>query len=91
MRPWTALILVGLAELLGMSVWFAASAISTELQTFWELDSTQGVLLTTFVQIGFVAGTAFAAVLNLADLVIHFTLVGVLRLGGNLLIGQRLA
>ena len=68
MRPWTALILVGLAELLGMSLWFAASAISTELQTFWELDSTQGVLLTTFVQIGFVAGTAFAAVLNLADI-----------------------
>ena len=68
MRPWTALILVGLAELLGMSLWFPASAISTELQTFWELDSTQGVLLTTFVQIGFVAGTAFAAVLNLADI-----------------------
>ena len=68
MRPWRALILVGLAELLGMSLWFAASAVSTELQTFWELDSTQGALLTTFVQIGFVAGTSFAAVLNLADI-----------------------
>ena len=67
LRPWTTLILVGLAELLGMSLWFAATAISTELQTFWDLDSTQGALLTTFVQIGFVAGTAFAAVLNLAD------------------------
>ncbi len=67
LRPWTTLILVGLAELLGMSLWFAATAISTELQTFWDLDSTQGALLTTFVQIGFVAGTAFTAVLNLAD------------------------
>ena len=68
LRPWTTLILVGLAELLGMSLWFAATAISTELQAFWDLDSTQGALLTTFVQIGFVAGTAFAAVLNLADI-----------------------
>ena len=68
LRPWTTLILVGLAELLGMSLWFAATAISTELQTLWELDPTQGALLTTFVQIGFVAGTAFAAVLNLADI-----------------------
>ncbi len=67
LRPWTTLILVGLAELLGMSLWFAATAISTELQTVWDLDSTQSALLTTFVQIGFVAGTAFAAVLNLAD------------------------
>jgi len=52
-----------------MSLWFTASAISPHLQRLWGLDTAQAGWLTTMVQIGFVAGTAVAAVLNLADVI----------------------
>lgn len=51
-----------------MSVWFTASAIAPELQIRWELTASQVGWLTTAVQLGFVAGTAGAAILNLADI-----------------------
>jgi len=57
-----------LVELLGMSLWFTASAVTPQLQTRWGLDAGTAGWLTTIVQLGFVAGTAFAALLNLADL-----------------------
>lgn len=66
---WRVLALVSAAELLGMSLWFAASAVSAQLAQRWALDSSQAAWLTTIVQLGFVAGTALAAVLNLADVV----------------------
>lgn len=50
-----------------MSLWFTASAVSPELQRLWNLSTTQAGWLTTIVQLGFVAGTALAAALNLAD------------------------
>ena len=65
--PWSALALLATAELLGMSLWFTASAVSPELQRIWHLSSTQAGWLTTAVQLGFVGGTAVAALLNLAD------------------------
>lgn len=52
-----------------MSLWFTASATSAQLAARWSLDPGGAAFLTTTVQIGFVAGTALAAVLNLADLV----------------------
>ena len=63
------LALVALAELLGMSVWFAASAVGPELALRWALTSTDTGWLSTAVQLGFVFGTAIAALLNLADVV----------------------
>jgi MFS family permease len=63
------LVLVSLAELLGMSVWFAAAAVAPHLSERWGLSISQAGWLTTVVQLGFVAGTACAATLNLADLV----------------------
>lgn len=66
---WRALTLLATAELLGMSIWFAGSAVAPMLQARWSLDSTQVGWLTSMVQLGFVVGTAVAAVLNLADLV----------------------
>ncbi len=67
-RRWAILLLLSFAELLGMSVWFTASAIAPELQIRWELTASQVGWLTTAVQLGFVAGTAGAAILNLADI-----------------------
>ncbi|MEJ2186203.1 MAG: MFS transporter [Gemmatimonadota bacterium] len=67
-RRWAMLSLLSLAELLGMSLWFTASAVAPQLEARWALDAVQAGWLTTTVQLGFVAGTAFAAVLNLADI-----------------------
>ncbi|HEX9085142.1 MAG TPA: MFS transporter, partial [Gemmatimonadaceae bacterium] len=66
---WRVLALLGLAELLGMSLWFSASAVTPLLQRIWGLTTAEGAWLTTIVQLGFVCGTATAAVLNLADLI----------------------
>lgn len=63
------LALLSFAELLGMSVWFAASAVAPQLRATWALSVPQAGWLTTSVQLGFVAGTVVAAVLNLADVI----------------------
>jgi MFS family permease len=65
---WGALLLLSGAQLLGMSLWFTASAVSPQLAVIWSLSPGQAAWLTTAVQIGFVAGTALAATLNLADI-----------------------
>jgi MFS family permease len=68
-RRWRMLALVAVAELLGMSVWFAANAVAPQLASRWALTAVEAGWLSTAVQLGFVAGTALAALLNLADLV----------------------
>lgn len=66
---WRVLALLGIAELLGMSLWFAASAVSPQLRSIWGLTAGEAGWLTTIVQLGFVCGTAAIAALNLADLI----------------------
>jgi MFS family permease len=61
------LALLSAAELLGMSPWFAASAVAPELTRMWSLSPSEAGWLTSAVQLGFVAGTLTAAILNLAD------------------------
>ena len=68
-RRGRVLALLAVAELLGMSAWFSASALGPQLRAAWALDPAQVGWLTTAVQLGFVAGTAAAALLNLADIV----------------------
>ena len=63
------LALLSTAELLGMSLWFTASAVAPRIQGVWGLSPAETGLLTTLVQLGFVAGTLVAALLNLADVV----------------------
>jgi len=65
---WRMLGVISVAELLGMSVWFAASAVGPELGQRWQLGAAAIGWLTSVVQLGFVVGTASAAILNLADL-----------------------
>lgn len=64
---WLRLFVIASAVLLGMSVWFAASAVSPALADQWDLSASQVGGLTTLVQLGFVAGTLTAALLGLAD------------------------
>jgi MFS family permease len=66
-RKWPTLILLSLAELLGMAVWFSASAVVPTLTAAWRLDEAGRAWLTMSVQAGFVAGAFGSAVLNLAD------------------------
>jgi MFS family permease len=66
---WRILSLLGISQLLGMSLWFTASATAAQLAALWNLEAGTAAALTTAVQLGFVAGTALAALLNLADLV----------------------
>jgi MFS family permease len=61
------LALLATAELLGMSLWFAASAVALPLATRFGIPATEALWLTPAVQLGFVFGTATAALLNLAD------------------------
>jgi len=68
-RRWRMLGILALAELLGMSLWFAASAVSAQLGARWQLTTSEIGWLTAIVQLGFVAGTALSALLNLADIV----------------------
>lgn len=69
MVQWRALTLLALAELLGMTLWFSASAVVPSLEVAWGLSSTGAAWLTMSVQIGFVAGTILSALLNLPDIV----------------------
>lgn len=66
---WRILALLAAAELLGTSVWFAASAVAPQLAVRWALSPSEIGWLTTSVQLGFVLGTAMLAILNLADIV----------------------
>src|SRR5579885_3597134 len=66
---WRMLALLACAELLGMSLWFAASAVAAQLAPRFTITASQAVWLTPVVQLGFVFGTAIAALLNLADLI----------------------
>jgi MFS family permease len=63
------LALLALAELLGMSLWFAGSAAAGQLREQFSLSGGEVAALTTAVQLGFVVGTASSALLNLADVV----------------------
>jgi MFS family permease len=66
---WRALVLLSLAELLGMSLWFSAAAVVPALRVEWNLSDSSVSWLTIAVQLGFVCGTLLSAFLNLPDVV----------------------
>ncbi len=66
-RKRRALALIALAEFMGMSAWFSASAVVPALAAAWDLGPSGQAWLTMTVQLGFVAGAFGSALLNLAD------------------------
>ncbi len=62
-----ALLLLAAAELLTMSLWFSASAVTPAIRAEWQLSETQTGWLTLAVQLGFVAGTLISALVSLSD------------------------
>ncbi len=64
---WRVLLLLSAAELLGMAVWFSASAVLPALTDIWELTDGGKAWLTMSVQVGFVVGALGSAIFSLAD------------------------
>jgi MFS family permease len=66
---WRVLVLLALAELLGMAMWFSASAVMPAITAEWRLTETSAAWFTLAVQLGFVVGTLASALLNLPDII----------------------
>lgn len=61
------LIWVTIAEVLAMSLWFSASAVSATLTSVMHLSLIETPLITSSVQVGFVAGAMISATLGIQD------------------------
>ena len=86
---WSQLALLSAAVLLSLSAWLTATALAPELRVRWDLTGSQVGWLTSMVQVGFVAGTAVAALMNLADVLPlrgYFALSAALAAGANALL-----
>jgi MFS family permease len=67
--PRRMLLLVALGELLGMTVWFSATAAGPAIAREFALGTSARAWLTMAVQAGFVAGTLLTALTNTADII----------------------
>ena len=77
-----AILLLAVAELLAMALWFSGSAVIPQLTEAWHLTGSQRAWMTMSVQIGFVAGALLSALLNVADRIAPRTLVAASALAG---------
>ncbi|MCI2415976.1 MFS transporter [Saccharopolyspora sp. K220] len=59
--------LIAAMQVLGMAMWFSASAVVPALRGVWHISDTQAVWLTASVQVGFVAGAITSAAFNVPD------------------------
>jgi len=82
---WRNLTLLALAELLGMGLWFSASAVVPQLTIEWNLSDSLKSWLTMSVQIGFVTGALVSAILNISDRVRVSQLMGISAMAGGVL------
>ena len=64
---WKMLAVVCLAQFLGMTLWFSATAVTPLLIDHFHIAPSHAAWLTMAVQAGFVAGTLLSAVSNIAD------------------------
>jgi len=64
---WPSLILLTACEVMGLALWFSASAVIPALKAAFPLGHAQASMLSSSVAVGFVAGTLGSAVLGLAD------------------------
>jgi MFS family permease len=62
------LAVVSVAQFLGMTLWFSATAVTPLLITEFDISPAHAAWLTMAVQAGFVAGTLLSAVSNIADI-----------------------
>ncbi len=79
---WPNLLLLALAELLALALWFSASAVLPQLIEEWGLSVRQAAWMTMSVQIGFVAGALASGILNLPDRIDLRLLIGLSSVAG---------
>jgi len=65
---WRQLVILSLAELGALSLWFSASAVLPALTREWQLGDAGRAGLTLAVQLGFILGTLVSAIGNLPDI-----------------------
>ena len=80
--PWKMLAVVSLAQFLGMTLWFSATAVSPLLIAEFDIAPRHAAWLTMAVQAGFVAGTLVSALSNIADILNARTLMFIGSLTG---------
>jgi len=64
---WASLVVLAVAEVMALGLWFSASAVVPALRLQVGLSDLHASLFTSAVQAGFVAGTLISALLGLAD------------------------
>ncbi|MET0190781.1 MAG: MFS transporter, partial [Pseudonocardia sediminis] len=69
--------LIATVQVLGLAVWFSASAVVPDLRAEWGISSATATWLTCTVQLGFVAGAVASAALTLADRIRPERLLGI--------------
>jgi MFS family permease len=79
-KPGAQRALIAAVQVLGLAVWFSASAVVPALRESWHISETASVWLTASVQLGFVAGAITSTALNLADRVRAHLLMAVCAL-----------
>jgi MFS family permease len=67
-KKWRIVLLLALAELLAMGLWFSVSAVTPTLSTLWDLSSGQIAWLSMAVTVGFVAGSLLSVLTNISDI-----------------------
>lgn len=75
--------LVATVQVLGLAVWFSATAIAPTLREEWGLSTASAVWLTASVQLGFATGAVVSGLLTLADRVRPERLVAACALGAS--------
>lgn len=61
------MVLLAVVTVLGLTVWFSATAVSPALQAEWGISPVTAVWITASVQLGFVTGGVTSALLTLGD------------------------
>jgi len=65
--PRRVLLLLSIAELLAMSLWFTGTAVLPQITSIWHANISLGAWLTIAVQVGFAVGAITFAVFNIPD------------------------
>ena len=89
MPPARILPTIVISQFAGTSLWFAGNAVLPELQASLQLQEEALALLTSAVQLGFIAGTLVFAFLSLADRIsprLLFLLCAILGAAANALV-----
>ena len=88
-KKWSAIAILVICEVLAMTLWFSSSATIPALRAEFTLTDMQASLISSSVNVGFVAGTIISALLGLADrlnLKLFFLCSGLVAAGTNALI-----